>query len=761
MVRVAFGIIFLILIIALILAGVASYRSEKPIGKNVFWLEMALIAPVFGNLLIIVSTKRLLTLIGCYCYYIGINCTVLAIIEFTKKYCRTTDYRYRRKRSVPVWIYVLLIADMLQLALNPVFGHAFKLEEITAYGSPYFRMIPLAGQYFHRIVAYGIVVLLIAVYIATIIGMSRINREKYAVILLSILIATVWQSVYIFSRAPVDRSMIGFAVFGILIYYFAMHYRSVRLLDQMLADIISDMRNAIFLFDETGECIWTNIPGQKLTGVNENTYEARDALRELFGEYEELEEKKTATYTIGFDSETSCFTLERGVFKDNKGKSTGSFLNVRDITAEQKRMEREMYDATHDALTELYTKEFLLQRIGELLKTSKKEEYLIGFIDVRDFKIVNDIFGKEFGDYALKCIADWIRERVPEDSIYGRLIGDTFGICRPKNTFDLQKVEEELSNFMIVKGNAEHHLTIHVGFCEITSVDTDISILFDRAHLAVTSLKEDGSKHVAFYDSKVRDKAKRSKEISSQLHNAIELGQVMPYLQPIADRDGNIVGAEALVRWFNPDKGFMSPAEFIPVFEENGMIVDVDKHMWQRACEILFIWKDKYPDIFISVNISPKDFYLTDVYGVITDLVETYGIDSRNLRIEVTETSMMTDAEDKMEILQKFRDKGFIVEMDDFGSGYSSLNMLKDMPVDVLKIDMNFLGKSKDGYRANTIVKNVINLSEDLGIASLTEGVETEEQFDMLAEMGCKLFQGYYFSKPLTREEFERMIEDV
>ena len=197
----------------------------------------------------------------------------------------------------------------------------------------------------------------------------------------------------------------------------------------------------------------------------------------------------------------------------------------------------------------------------------------------------------------------------------------------------------------------------------------------------------------------------------------------------------------------------MSPASFIPVLEKNGLIIEVDKHMWRCACETLAGWADN--DLFISVNISPKDFYFTDVVKDIKDLVSEYGIPPHRLRIEITETVMVNNAEERMATLEELRAAGFIVEMDDFGSGYSSLNLLKEMPVDVLKIDMRFLSVKKNRDRARIIVKNIISLSEELGIDSLTEGVETEYQFEKLAGMGCRLFQGYYFAKPMPIEEFE------
>jgi len=191
------------------------------------------------------------------------------------------------------------------------------------------------------------------------------------------------------------------------------------------------------------------------------------------------------------------------------------------------------------------------------------------------------------------------------------------------------------------------------------------------------------------------------------------------------------------------------------VFEANGMIARLDAYMWERACQLLKSWQEKGIDLFLSVNISPKDFYFIDVYETIHALIEKYGIDPVKLRLEITETVMMSDVENRLRIIENLRREGFVVEMDDFGSGYSSLNMLKDMPVDLLKIDMIFLRKSSDAQRSRTILQTIVDLSLQLGIPSITEGVETAEQLSMLTAMGCRLFQGYYFDKPLPVEEFQ------
>ena len=756
MIRLLYVGLFALIIVILMICALIARRSVRPIGKRVCLLCFSLIPPVLGNLIIVASEQRALTLVGCYFYYIGMDFILLALIAFSKEYYRVQNGKQQR---VPVLVYLILAADLVQMALNPVFGHAFTLQEITVYNAPYYLMVPLWGQVFHRIACYGVLGLIMLSYFMLMIRMPKISRERFTVIFLSMLAGSLWQTFYIFSRTPIDRSMIGFALFGVMIFYFSIYYHPVRLLDRLLANIVSDLKVAVFLFGPIGKCIWANEPARKLSGcVGEDYDGAGAALREHFGVLEELPEKTNVEFSLGAGEDARYYKLDRSSIFDENGKKLGFYVNVINCTAEKKQVMQELYAAKHDVLTGLYTKEYLFQKIRERLQRHELKDYFIAYIDVRNFKIVNDVFGKDFGDQALMQIADWIRKYSDETCIYGRMSGDSFGSCLPKKSFIPHVVEQDLAGFVVKRGSAVHRLVIHIGFCDIGDEDQDVSILFDRAHLALSSIKDDFKTHVAFYDSRLRERVRWNQEISAQLGDAILKNEIFPYLQPIADREGRIVGAEALARWIHPTHGFMPPGNFIPLFEENGMIADLDRHIWRAACRILADWKETHPELFLSVNVSPRDFYLTDVLTDITGMVEEYAVDPKKLRIEVTETSMMNDTDDRMRILDEFRRRGFILEMDDFGSGYSSLNMLKDMPVDVLKIDMKFLGRSKDESRANTIVKNVIRLSEDLGIMSLTEGVETMDQFHMLAEMGCELFQGYYFAKPVPLAEFDQML---
>ena len=479
----------------------------------------------------------------------------------------------------------------------------------------------------------------------------------------------------------------------------------------------------------------------------------------MFDNLGEGEDNWSDRQSVGSGKDARHFQLEKHLVTDSRNKKVGSFLTIHDLTEDVLKHQKEIYKATHDKLTGLFTKEYLFDRIHDSLTANRDKQYWVAYIDIKDFKLINDIYGKEMGDEVLREIANWMRMHSDPSWVYGRLAGDTFGICYASERPRVAMIEQHISEFTFKSGTFKQNLLMHVGIYKVSDPDLDISIMFDRAHLALTSIKNEYNSHVAIYDDKMREQMLWEQKISSQLEKAIEEKQICAYLQPIVNISGKIIGGEALVRWLHPKEGFLSPIKFIPVFEKNGMIVDVDKHIWRCACETLASWKtqpDK-KDMFISVNISPKDFYFIDVFSEIQGLIKEYDIEPRRFRIEITETVVMNEVENCMAILNKFRKAGFIVEMDDFGSGYSSLNQLKDMPLDVLKIDMKFLGGSNDNSRATTILKNVIRLSDELGLSSLTEGVETESQYRMLSDMGCHLFQGYYFAKPMPIKDFEEL----
>ena len=753
--RTAIAIVVLTLALALDICAWAAHRSKKEIAPAVVVLLTGLIPPVLGNLLIIISHTKGLATLGSYIYFLGMDYVMFGLLCFTLKYCEI-DWRSRRQKRL---VYAILIVDVVQLLLNPIFGHAFDTEMVLAYGAPYYRLIPYAGQTFHRLVDYGIFFAVLVIFAVKLLRSPRIYTERYSIILISMVFTGLWETFYIFSRTPIDRSMIGFGVFGLLVFYFALYYRPLRLLDHMLASVVSDMREAVYFFDAGNRCVWVNKHGARFLELDEKDYDkCGRRLQKLFPDIEPEGGELSCKQILTIGGETKYFTLNRHILMDEEKRLVGSLVGIRDDTAQEKALQQERYNANHDSLTGLYTKEYLYERIRETLDANPDKDYYISYLDINDFKMVNDVFGSDFGDYALKCFADDLQSKMPEGALYGRLTGDCFGLCLDEKDFDIDKAERYMTNFTVKSDSVQHTLIIHQGSYKVTERDINVSVMFDRAHMAQSTIKNDYKKHVALYDDTMREKTLWDQRISTMLPDALAKGQIVPYLQAMVDTDGHVVGAEALVRWLHPTLGILSPGRFVPVFEKNGMIADVDRYMWRCACAILSRWQEMgNEELFISINISPKDFYFMDVYAELNSIVEEFQVPPSRLRVEITETVMMNDNANRILILSRLKQAGFLVEMDDFGSGYSSLNMLKDMPVDVVKIDMVFLTRTKDSLRSQTILRNVMNMTHDLGILSLTEGVETEDQYQMLSGMGCKLFQGYYFAKPMPVEQFEKL----
>ena len=278
-----------------------------------------------------------------------------------------------------------------------------------------------------------------------------------------------------------------------------------------------------------------------------------------------------------------------------------------------------------------------------------------------------------------------------------------------------------------------------------------------KANLASETIKNEYKSNIAYYTERLFESSIEERRIIGEFERAISNNEFEMYLQPQVDSSGNLYGAEALVRWQHPERGLLSPAIFIDVLEKTGFIYKLDRYMWDKAAKKLGEWKKEGKDQYhISVNISTKDFYLVDVYETFVGLVDKYDIDPVNLNIEITETTLMSDFDKNMGIIRLLQNYGFNIEIDDFGSGYSSLNMLKDISADVLKIDMGFLRASENEAKGLDILESIITLAGKLGMKVITEGVETKKQLYMLVEMGCDMYQGYYFSKPIPVDEFEK-----
>jgi EAL domain-containing protein (putative c-di-GMP-specific phosphodiesterase class I) len=286
-----------------------------------------------------------------------------------------------------------------------------------------------------------------------------------------------------------------------------------------------------------------------------------------------------------------------------------------------------------------------------------------------------------------------------------------------------------------------------------------VSVMCDRAKMALSTIKGNRIEQVAYYDEALYRKMVSDHELITQLDSALAEGQLKMYLQSQVDKNGMTIGAEALIRWEHPTRGLLLPIDFLPLFEKNYQIARVDRFVWEQACIKLKEWQDTdLADLFISVNISPRDFESMNVYEVLTELVREYRIDPKKLRVEITETTIMNNPWEQVKLIGRLRQAGFYVEMDDFGSGYSSLSMLKDVRLDAVKLDMRFLSAGINTARGKKILSTIVTLAKELHMTVIAEGVEKREHVEYLKKLGCDYFQGFYFTRPVNTEDFEKVV---
>ena len=491
--RIAFSVIFSVFIAMLALCGFFAWRSKKSIGKAVFLLLLALIPPVVGNQIIIATDNQTIATVGCYIYFLGMDLVMFALIRFTIAYCLIS----KPKKWILAVVYSILIFDCVQLLLNIRFGHAFTTEGIMVEDSMYYKVVPFAGQTAHRVVDYSIFIAVVVIFLIKVIRSPRINSERYTVILATMIFTGIVQTFYIFSGTPVDWSMTGYGLFGFLVFYFSLYYRPLRLLDKMLAAIASEIPEALFFFDTSGRCIWANRPAKILCSFSDGNYEKmKEKLIEKFGEIDESKPYWTMTHVSGEGDEVQSYVLEKRTLNDRRGRAVGSFLSVRDNTDDQKTLQREIYNATHDSLTKVYN------RAGYdlLVKGQDTTQMILLLIDIDDFKSVNDTYGHEAGDRVLRLIADKLVDNFGKYGHICRMGGDELLILfRDTSEKRIKSIENR-----IIKINDE----ISTGYGKIPKLSIsagaavgagDIIELFDHADQALYITKRRGKSGLTVY----------------------------------------------------------------------------------------------------------------------------------------------------------------------------------------------------------------------------------------------------------------------
>lgn len=436
-------------------------------------------------------------------------------------------------------------------------------------------------------------------------------------------------------------------------------------------------------------------------------------------------------------------------------KSTIDMLRKRkELYAEQL-----SYMTVYDELTGIYNLKTFFAKAKTIMVSNPNIKYACMVFDINRFKLVNELFGHGVGNQLLchiaTCLATNLREERGE--VCGRMHADTFVALFP---FDKQKIEHLVmeSEGCLAKFGVFIELVASFGIYVVNDSSLSIDLVCDRAMMARSSIKGNYIKRFAYYDEALHNQLLWEQEITNEMVHALNSKQFQIYLQPKCSlRSGEILGAEALVRWLHPEKGVISPNEFISIFEKNGFIFKMDEYVWEQTCELIKKWLSQYKHVLpVSVNVSKQNLYHPEFSDILLGIIAKYDIPPTLLELELSETVYTDDSEHLVQTMAKLQNAGLRIIMEDFGSGFSSLKMLHEAGIDCLKIDLrDVVDKTMNG-KGEIVLESIITLTKKLNLPVVIEGVETKEEVDFLRTIGCDVAQGYYYSRPVLISEFEK-----
>ena len=417
-----------------------------------------------------------------------------------------------------------------------------------------------------------------------------------------------------------------------------------------------------------------------------------------------------------------------------------------------------------DQLTGLYNREFFYRYAEQYDRYHKDLPTDAIVLDINHFHMINERYGKAYGDEVLRKIGEKVRDVVKDaGGIVCRRSADTFLVYCPHRS-DYPEILDRVSVLLSGNDKKENRVWLRMGVYADVDKGIDIERRFDRAKQAADTVKNSFAKAIGIYDDSLLEQERQTEELLEDFAAAIREKQFLVYYQPkydITRSEPVLSSAEALVRWKHPKRGMVSPGAFIPVFEKNGLIQELDNYVWNEAAAQIRDWKERFGvSVPVSVNISRIDMYDPYFIEKLDDIVARNGLEHRELLLEITESAYTEDSAQIVSTVKQLREKGFRIEMDDFGTGYSSLNMISDLPIDALKLDMQFIRNAFRERKDTRLLEVIFHLAESLEVPTIAEGVETAEQMLTLKSMGCDIVQGYYFSRPLPADEFEPLVAE-
>ena len=751
-------VILLIVLILMMIICVAAVNKNVVRNRNhvvhLIWTAV-ITAACYTGFILVRPDYPALAYFAAGLYFLSTDWLVIYLMLFVSAYTRMKPPSLVPRRIIGL----LGGVDSVSFVVNTFTHHMFELKtEFSKQLDISYWHVQLKGFHvLHRVFVYSIVLYSLCVLAYSLVKAPSIYKNKFSSILFQTL-SVVGLNIFCSAMdAKFDYSVILYGSLAISICYLALYASPRKLLRKIHSTIVQDSVIGLFAYDNEGKCVGVNQVARELFGSQEDIYETAEKYLTSWREEQEDNGENVVCKDSVIEKEGRKIYLYVSFqkFLDEKGRNLGCCFQFENRTEMIIRFQEEQYRATHDELTGLLNRDAFEDVAGRILKDAD-EPYCIVCSNIRDFKLVNELYGTEAGDRLLTAQGEMIRRMGRENSASARIYADKFCTLMPRKNLNEQVFRDNMSALIEQNQVGAFKLHYDIGVYEIQDVKEPVWTMYDKAMLAIDAAQGNYEESVSYYKDEFLKNIMQEKEILSEFDDALKEKQFCMFLQPQIANDGNIVGAEALVRWIHPQKGMVSPGIFIPTLEKAGLIHKLDLYMWDCAAQKLDQWKKQGKTFSISVNISATDFSYLDVCEAFRELLDRYDFDIRKLKLEITESALMKNVKETMKAIDGLHALGYDIEIDDFGNGYSSLGMLKDINADILKIDMIFLQETQNVERSTTILKHIISMSKELGMPVITEGVETREQVDFLMDVGCDMFQGYYFAKPMNLELFEQ-----
>ena len=603
-------LVLLLMIIPILICIKYARKVKSEVASSIVKCLVLMIITILSNGVFVLSDNQLFSYVMEGLYLFSFDVLLIYILQYSQQYTRV----FNEVTLFRTGCFVVAGLDGISLLLNVFFHHVFTLKAENYIS---FQMYHISDKtifyYLHYGFSYCLMFCIIASFLTKIVQISDFYRKKYVPIFGVFCVIVILNIVCNISGFPLDISLPFFVFASILICYLTLYRSPKELIDKTLSIVVAGMNNAVICFDINGECVYANDHARSIF---------HDLSNDIAGFSEQVQNwlcghdfdnrdcvEWSAQRTI--DNEIHYFDIEYRKIFAKKGEYIGFFLNLIDTTEKRLAYEKEKYLATHDTLTGLYNKDYFSVKVAEVLKEKTDEDWLLVCSNIKDFKLINDLFGIEKGNEVLKMQADIFKEQCSEGVIHGRIGGDKFAMCVPKPQFLEQNFMNMVQTMRHAFDNDIYHLYMYIGVYEITDRDEDVSIMCDKANLAMKTLYENYDKSIAYYSDVILDKTIEEKQLVGDFDEAIAKRQFCMYLQPQMTSEGKMIGAEALVRWQHPKRGLIFPGDFIEIFERTGLIYRLDRFVWELAVEKLAQWqKNGRDDLYISVNISTKDFVI-------------------------------------------------------------------------------------------------------------------------------------------------------